>query len=49
MIKKNKIHKNEHIVIIHREKNSNDVLSNIIDIIITKQYGRSKILFGVFK
>ena len=49
MIKKNKIHKNEHIVIIHREKNSNDVLSNVIDIIITKQYGRSKILFGVFK
>jgi 16S rRNA (guanine966-N2)-methyltransferase len=48
MIKKNQIHKKKHIVIIHREKNSSDVLSNIIDIVITKQYGRSKILFGVF-
>ena len=48
LAKKNKIYENKHIVIIHREKNSNDVLEQSIHTLITKQYGRSKIIFGTF-
>ena len=47
-IKKNKPYKKKHIVIIHREKNANDNLDGLINTFITKQYGRSKIIFGVF-
>ena len=47
-IKKKKIYKKEHIVIIHREKKSDDDLISKIQIIKTKVYGRSKIIFGVF-
>ena len=47
-IKKNKPYKKKHIVIIHREKNANDNLDGLVNIFITKQYGRSKIIFGVF-
>ena len=43
-----KIFKKDHIVIIHREKNVNDNLQNILDITIIKNYGRSKIIFGKF-
>ncbi len=48
LIKKKKIYKNKHIIIIHREKNSKDELDGLMDILITKQYGRSKIIFGMF-
>ena len=47
-IKKNKIYKKKNVVIIHREKNLNDSLNLHIEIIKTKIYGRSKIIFGVF-
>ena len=47
-IKKNKLYKKKHIVIIHREKNANDNLDGLVNTFITKQYGRSKIIFGVF-
>ena len=47
-IKKNKLYKNKHIIIIHRERNANDNLDGLINTFITKQYGRSKIIFGVF-
>ena len=47
-IKKKKIFKKNHIVIIHREKRSNDNLNNILTPLIIKQYGRSKIIFGKF-
>jgi 16S rRNA (guanine966-N2)-methyltransferase len=49
LIKKNKTYLNEHIVVIHREKYSNDNIDNILSILITKTYGRSKIIFGKFK
>ena len=45
---KKKIFERNHIVIIHREKNSNDFLENLIKIKIIKKYGRSKIIFGTF-
>ena len=48
LIKKKKIFERNHIVIIHREKNSNDFLENLIKIKIIKKYGRSKIIFGTF-
>ena len=48
LIKESKIFKIEHIIIIHRERKSEDNLDNFINTIITKKYGRSKIIFGVF-
>ena len=48
LIKKYKIYKNEHVIIIHREKNTQDAFKDILNIIITKQYGRSKVIFATF-
>ena len=48
MISKNKIFKKEHVVIIHRETHSLDNLDEIIQSLIIKKYGRSKIVFGKF-
>ncbi len=48
LIKKNKIFKKDHIIIIHREKKSKDDLRNFFEVIMSKQYGRSKIIFGTF-
>ena len=45
-IKKSKIINNNHLVIIHREKNTEDDLDEVLNTILTKNYGRSKILFG---
>ena len=47
-IKNNKIYEKKHIVIIHREKKTNDILDKSIDTIIEKNYGRSRIIFGTF-
>ena len=48
LIKNRKIFEENHIVIIHREKRSKENFGNILHIIETKQYGRSKIFFGKF-
>ncbi|MDC1130605.1 16S rRNA (guanine(966)-N(2))-methyltransferase RsmD [Pelagibacteraceae bacterium] len=48
LIKTVKIYNIKHVVIIHREKKAQDNLDAFVDIIISKQYGRSKIIFGVF-
>ncbi len=48
LIKKNKIFEKKHIVIIHRERKTIDDFENLLKIIETKNYGRSKILFGLF-
>ena len=37
-----------HIVIIHRERKSKDNYRNLIEIVDTKEYRRSKIIFGLF-
>lgn len=47
-IKKNRMYESNHIIILHRERKSNDNLKDYIDTIFTKQYGRSKIIFGFF-
>jgi 16S rRNA (guanine966-N2)-methyltransferase len=48
IIKNLKIYSKNHLIVIHREKKSDDDLSKIINIILTKKYGRSKIIFGNF-
>jgi len=48
IIKKSNLYKENHLVIIHRESKTKDNFSNIINITVTKKYGRSKILFGHF-
>mgnify|MGYP001290826684 CR=1 FL=1 len=48
IIKRKKIYKTKHVVIIHRESKTEDGLENFINPIFTKSYGRSKIIFGIF-
>ena len=48
MIKKSNLYKKNHIIIIHRENKSKDEISNLINVLTTKKYGRSKIIFGNF-
>ena len=48
LIKKKKIFNLNHIVIIHREKKSDDNYKNLLKIVDTKFYSRSKIIFGEF-
>ena len=48
IIKKKEIFNSNHIVIIHREKNSEDELENLLKILSIRNYGRSKIIFGKF-
>ena len=48
LIKQKKIYKNNHIIIIHREKRSADNYKKILQPIIVKEYGRSKIIFAKF-
>ena len=45
---KNKCFNNKHLVIIHREKNTHDKFNKILNILMIRQYGRSKIIFGKF-
>ena len=39
--------KKNHLIVIHRDYKSKDNLTGVIDVILTKKYGRSKIIFGV--
>jgi len=48
LIKKNEMYKKKHIVIIHREKRTEDNLNDCLKTIKIKKYGRSKIIFGLF-
>ena len=45
LIKNFKIYNKNNLVIIHREKNHSDV-TEFIDVIFEKKYGRSKLIFG---
>ena len=47
-IKENKMYEKNHLVIIHRERKTEENLGDHMNIIMTKQYGRSKIIFGIF-
>jgi 16S rRNA (guanine966-N2)-methyltransferase len=48
IIKNLNIFKKNHLIVIHRDAKSKDDLSGIINIIVTKRYGRSKVIFGNF-
>ena len=48
IIKKNKYFSKNHIVIIHRERKSKENLQFLLNVLLIKKYGRSKILFGKF-
>ena len=48
-LKNQKIYKKDHLIIIHREKNSKDDFEGILKILNEKVYGRSKITFASFK
>ena len=47
-LKESKIYKKNHIIIVHREKKSKEDFRDIFKTVEIKQYGRSKIIFGVF-
>ena len=47
LIKESKIYETKHIIIIHRARETEDNYYNSLKMITTKQYGRSKIIFGV--
>jgi len=49
LIKKKKIFNKNHIVITHREVNCEDEFKSFLKIVEIKKYGRSKIIFGIFK
>ena len=42
------IYKKKHLIVIHREEKSQDNLGRVIKTLLTKSYGRSKIIFGNF-
>ena len=48
LIHKKKIYTKNHLVILHREKSSPNNFEQIINPLIIKEYGRSKIVFGRF-
>lgn len=47
-IKKKKLYEKKHIVILHRERKLKEEIKSLLKIIEIKNYGRSKIIFGVF-
>ena len=48
LLKKNKNFEKDYLVIIHRENRSSENFNDLLDILIEKKYGRSKIYFGKF-
>ena len=48
-LKNQKIYNKNHLIIIHREKNSKDDFEGILKILNEKVYGRSKIIFALFE
>jgi 16S rRNA (guanine966-N2)-methyltransferase len=46
VIRNSGIYKKNHIIIIHRESKSNEDLSDVMNVISIKKYGRSKVIFG---
>ena len=48
LIKEKKMFNKNHKIIIHRERGCEEVLSDYLKIVLEKNYGRSKIIFGSF-
>ena len=47
-IKDSTIYTRKHLIVIHREADSKNNLDEIINILLIKNYGRSKVIFGTF-
>ena len=47
-IKNSTIYTKNHLIIIHREKKTLDGLEGIMNILLSRSYGRSKIILGSF-
>lgn len=45
-IKKKKMFESSNLIIIHREYRAKDNIESLVNVILTKKYGRSKIIFG---
>ena len=48
VIKKLNIYSTNHLIVIHREEKTKDNLTNLLNILMVKRYGRSEIIFGNF-
>jgi 16S rRNA G966 N2-methylase RsmD len=48
IIKNSMIYKEKHSIIIHRQVKIEDHLDDALNVLLTKTYGRSKIIFGTF-
>ena len=48
ILKNKKNFEKNHIIIIHRERGSNDYFEDLLNILLIRSYGRSKIIFGKF-
>ena len=48
LIKNNFLFNKEHIILIHRERSTDEDLEKFLNIFLVKQYGRSKIIFAKF-
>ena len=48
IIKKTKLYNKNHLIIIHREKSTEEKLDKLINILLVKYYGRSKVIFATF-
>ena len=48
LIKDKKIYKKNHTIVIHRERKNNEDFKDILNPLVIKNYGRSKIIFGKF-
>jgi len=47
-IKKSTFYMKKHLIIIHRDVKSLDEVGKIINISLTRNYGRSRVIFGTF-
>ena len=48
IIKTSDILKKKHLIIIHREGKKEEKLEKIMNVLLTRKYGRSKVVFGTF-
>ena len=48
VLKNSTIYRKNHLIVIHREISSHDQIDEIINILLTRNYGRSKVIFGTF-
>jgi 16S rRNA (guanine966-N2)-methyltransferase len=48
IIKESAIYNKNHLIIIHRKEKSKDDLGKIVNVLLTRNYGRSKVIFGSF-